>query len=418
MRVIIVGAGKVGYQIAETLVSENYDVVVIDRNPEVIEKVSDNLDVLAVHANGLLKQPLIELGINGDDVLIAVTDSDEGNMIACLSAKNLGVGRTIARIRNPEFSKDLAVSKDDVAVDYVINPEKSTANEISHLLTFSPAGQMGDFAGGRVQMVQLPVRPDSRLSGITVQHCGQIAHILVAAISRRGRLIIPRGSDVIEAGDDILITGKRSEIASFCDAVGLVPRRFKHVMIVGGSRITYYLAEILHHHGMSVKIIESDEKKCQILSELLPHALVICGDGTEPKLLKAENIASMDAFVALTGRDEDNILLTLLAKQRGGKGIAKVSRPNTCLWPRPSALTRQSPPVLLYCCEILRVVRGGPVMSCLCFWAARPKSLSSWLPTSSVVNRQLKAFTSAQRSHVTTIVRDRMSRCPSGRYGY
>ena len=237
--------------------------------------------MLAVHANGLLKQPLMELGVNGDDVLIAVTDSDEGNMIACLSAKNLGVGRTIARIRSPEYSKDLAVSKTDVAVDYVINPEKSTANEIARLLTFSPAGQMGDFAGGRVQMVQLPVNPDSKLSGITVQKCGEIAHILVAAISRGGRLIIPRGSDIIEAGDDIFITAKRSEITSFCDAVGLIPKRFKHVMIVGGSRISYYLAENLYHHGMSVKLIETEERRCQILSELLPHALVIWGDGTD-----------------------------------------------------------------------------------------------------------------------------------------
>ncbi len=416
MRVIIVGAGKVGYQIAETLVSENYDVVVIDRNPEVIEKVSDNLDVLAVHANGLLKQPLIELGINGDDVLIAVTDSDEGNMIACLSAKNLGAGRTIARIRNPEFSKDLAVSKDDVAVDYVINPEKSTANEISHLLTFSPAGQMGDFAGGRVQMVQLPVRPDSRLSGITVQHCGQIAHILVAAISRRGRLIIPRGSDVIEAGDDILITGKRSEIASFCDAVGLVPRRFKHVMIVGGSRITYYLAEILHHHGMSVKIIESDEKKCQILSELLPHALVICGDGTEPKLLKAENIASMDAFVALTGRDEDNILLTLLAKQLGaGKGIAKVSRPNYLSLAQAIGVDATVTPSLITAGEILRVVRGGPVMSLFMLLGGQAEIIEFLAkPTSSVVNRQLKDLPLPKEVLVTTIVRDRDVVVPRG----
>ena len=151
MRVIVVGAGKVGYQIAETLAEENYDVVVLDRNPEVISKVSDNLDVLAIRANGLLKPPLMELGIRSDDVLIAVTDSDEGNMIACLSARNLGVGRTIARIRNPEFSKDLAVSKADVAVDYVINPEKSTAYEISSLLTFSPAGQMR-LRRGRVQM--------------------------------------------------------------------------------------------------------------------------------------------------------------------------------------------------------------------------------------------------------------------------
>ena len=416
MRVIIVGAGKVGYQIAETLVEENYDVVVIDRNPQVIDKVSDNLDVLAVYANGLLKQPLMELGVNGDDVLIAVTDSDEGNMIACLSAKILGVGRTIARIRNPEFSKDLAVSKTDVAVDYVINPEKSTANEITRLLTFSPAGQMGDFAGGRVQMVQLPVKPNSKLSGITVRECGQIAHILVAAISRGGRLIIPRGSDRIEAGDDIFITAKRSEITSFCDAVGLIPKRFKHVMIIGGSRITYYLAENLYHHGMSVKIIESDEKRCQILSELLPHALVIWGDGTDPKLLTAENIAGMDAFVALTGRDEDNILLSLLAKQLGaGKGIAKVSRPNYLSLAQAIGVDATVTPSLITAGEILRLVRGGPVISLFMLLGGQAEIIEFLIrQTSSVVDHQLKDLALPKEVLITTIIRDNDVIVPRG----
>ena len=416
MRVIIVGAGKVGYQIAETLVEEEYDVVVIDRNPQVIDQVSDNLDVLAVYANGLLKQPLMELGVNGDDVLIAVTDSDEGNMIACLSAKNLGVGRTIARIRSPEYSKDLAVSKTDVAVDYVINPEKSTANEIARLLTFSPAGQMGDFAGGRVQMVQLPVNPDSKLSGITVQKCGEIAHILVAAISRGGRLIIPRGSDIIEAGDDIFITAKRSEITSFCDAVGLIPKRFKHVMIVGGSRISYYLAENLYHHGMSVKLIETEERRCQILSELLPHALVIWGDGTDPRLLKAENIAGMDAFVALTGRDEDNILLTLLAKQLGaGKGIAKVSRPNYLSLAQAIGVDATVTPSLITAGEILRLVRGGPVMSLFMLLGGQAEIIEFLIrPTSSVVNHQLKHLALPKEVLVTTIVRDNDVIVPRG----
>ena len=416
MRVIVVGAGKVGYQIAETLAEENYDVVVLDRNAEVISKVSDNLDVLAIRANGLLKPPLMELGIRSDDVLIAVTDSDEGNMIACLSARNLGVGRTIARIRNPEFSKDLAVSKADVAVDYVINPEKSTAYEISSLLTFSPAGQMGDFAGGRVQMVQLPVKPDSKLSGITVQQCGQIAHILVAAISRGGRIIIPRGSDVIEAGDDIFITAKRSEITSFCAAVGLIPKRFRHVMIVGGSRISYYLAENLYHHGMSVKLIENDQQRCQILSELLPHALVICGDGTDPRLLKAENIAGMDAFVALTGRDEDNILLSLLAKQLGaGKGIAKVSRPNYLSLAQAIGVDATVTPSLITAGEILRLVRGGPVMSLFMLLGGQAEIIEFLIrPASAVVDYQLKQLALPKEVLITTIVRDNDVIVPRG----
>lgn len=407
LRVIVIGAGKVGYQIAETLSEEKHDVVVIDRSDEVVGRVNDNLDVLAIRANGLLKQPLKDLGINREDMVIAVTDSDEGNMIACLSAKNLGAGRTVARIRNPEFTKDLAVSKEDVAVDYVINPEKSTANEITRLLTFSPAGQLGDFAGGRVQMIQLPIAPKGVLDGITVQQCGEMARVLVAAISRGGRIIIPRGSDVLEAGDDVFITGKRSEVMDFCDAVGLIPKRLRNVMIVGGSRITHYLAESLQLHGMSVKIIESDPEKCQILSELLPHALVICGDGTDVELLKSENIGAMDAFVSLTGRDEDNVLLSLLAKQLGAsKGVAKVSRSNYISLAEMIGVDATVTPSLITTSEILRLIRGGRIMSLFLLLGGQAEIIEFLIrPTSLVVNKQLKDLTLPKEVLVTTIVR-------------
>lgn len=407
MRVILIGAGKVGYQIAEKLSKEKYDVVVIDRSPEVISKVSENLDVLAIRANGLLKQPLKELGLNQEDTVIAVTDSDEGNMIACLSARNLGVGRTIARIRNPEFTKDLAVSKEDVAVDYVINPERSTANEITRLLTFSPAGQLGDFAGGRVQMVQLPVDPQGVLDGLTVQQCGDMARILVAAISRDGRIIIPRGGDVIQAGDDVFITGKRSEVTDLCGAVGLIPKRLRNVMIVGGSRISHYLVESLHLHGMSVKIIESDPEKCRMLSELLPYALVICGDGTDAELLKSENITSTDAFIALTGRDEDNVLLSLLAKQLGAsKGVAKVSRANYISLAEMIGVDAIVTPSMITTSEILRLIRGGRIMSLFLLLGGQAEIIEFLIrPTSLVINKQLKDLSLPKEVLVTTIVR-------------
>lgn len=416
MRVIIIGAGKVGYQIAQTLSDENYDVVVIDRDQEVIDRVNDSLDVLTIRANGLLKQPFEELGINGDDMVIAVTDSDEGNMIACLSAKNLGAGRTIARIRNPEFTKDLAVSKEDVAVDYIINPEKSTASEISRLLTFSPAGQLGDFAGGRVQMVQLPVAEDSVLAGMSIQRCGQIADILVAAIAREGRILIPRGSDVVEAGDEIFVTGKRSEVTGFCETVRLTPKRFKNALIVGGGRISHYLAENLHLHGMAVKVIENDPDRCKELSEMLPYALVICGDGTDVKLLQAEGVSSTDAFIALTGRDEDNVLLALLAKQLGAKKvIAKVSRPNYVSLAEAIGVDSVVTPSLIITGEILRLVRGGRIMSLFLLLGGQAEIVEFLVqPGSLAVGKMLRDLRLPREVLVTTIVRGTKVIVPRG----
>ena len=407
MRIILIGAGKIGYQIAGKLAQEAYNVVVIDRDLEVVNRIGETLDVLAVQANGLLKHPLEELGVNQDDIVIAATASDEGNMIACLSAKNLGAGKTIARIRNPEFTKDLAVSKEDVAVDYVINPEKSTANDITQLLTFSPAGQLGDFAGKKVQMVQLPVEEKGLLDGMAVWQFGEMTRVLVAAVSRNGRIIIPRGDDILRAGDDIFVTGKRDEITDFCVKLGLNATRPRNVMIIGGGRISHYLAENLHHHGVNVKIIESDPKNCRTLSELLPHALVILGDGTDAELLKAENIASMDAVVALTGRDEDNILVSLLAKQLGaGKGVAKVSRANYISLAEMIGVDAVVTPSIITAGEILRLIRGERVMSLFLLLGGQAE-INEFLvkPDDPVVNKTLKEIELPKEVLVVAVVR-------------
>lgn len=183
MRIIIIGAGKIGYQIAETLVKEKIDVVVIDSNAQTVSKVNDNLDVLAIHANGLIGKTLKELGVNGEDLVVAVTGSDEGNILACLSARHMGAGGTVARIRNPVYARDLALTKERLSIDYIINPEKSTAAEISRLLAFSPAGQIEEFAQGKIQMVELPIEAGNPFIGVPLRDYNGFKSILVAAVS-------------------------------------------------------------------------------------------------------------------------------------------------------------------------------------------------------------------------------------------
>jgi len=364
MRVIVIGAGKVGYQIAETLSRESFDVVVVDHDEQVINRINENLDVMTLCSNGLIGKPLKQLNINREDLVIAVTENDEGNMLACLSAKHLGAGTTIARIRNPEYAHDLAISKEQLSIDHVINPERSTAYEISRMLTFSPAGKVEDFATGKVQMVAVPIDDSVHMSEVYIKNFTNLGDVLVAAIIRKGRIIIPKGSDEIKSGDTMYIIGQKPEILKFCKNIGKTPSRVSNVMIMGGGKIAYYLAEDLHYMGVAVKIIEKDPARCRDLSMKLPGALIINGDGTDVDLLKSENIEKMDAFLSLTGYDEENVLIALLAKQLGVKKVvSKVSRTNYIPLVETIGIDAAITPSMITAGEILRYIRGGKVMS-------------------------------------------------------
>jgi len=364
MRVIIIGAGKVGYQIADTLSNENYDIIVIDQDEQVINKVEEHLDVLTIQCNGLAGQSLKEIGLNEDDLVIAVTDSDEGNILACLSAKKLGAGQTIARIRNPEYSEDVSIFKEHMSIDYIINPEKSTADEIARMLNFSPAGQIEDFAKGKVQMLGIPVDGSNPFVHIPLKDLPILQNILIGAIFRKGQLIIPKGQDTIQPGDNIHIIGRKSDTLEFCKAIGKYPKKVRSFMIFGGSRIAYYLTKGFEHLNVSVKIIERDPHRCQELAERLPNALVINGDGSDIDLLKSENVDAMDAFIALTGMDEENILVALLAKQLGAaRVISKISRPNYMSLVETLGVDAAVMPSMITTADILRYVRGEKVQS-------------------------------------------------------
>lgn len=329
MNIIIVGDGKVGYTLAENLSREDNNVTIIDKDPEALRKASETLDVMCIKGNGVSVKTLLEAGVRTADLLIAAASSDEMNMVCALTAKKLGSAHTVARIRDPEYASELSMLKNELGLNMVINPEQAAAYEIARLLQFPSAINIESFAKGRVDMVELKVDPGDPIVNIKLKKLQSRFNtpILIAAIERNEKVIIPGGETVIEANDTIYIVGRSANTFNFCKVIGKCARKLRNVMIVGGGRITYYLSGMISEIGLKVKIIEMDKERCLELSEMLPEALIINGDGTSEELLMSENLSDMHAFIAMTGRDEENLILSLLAKQSGvQKAIAKVTR--------------------------------------------------------------------------------------------
>ncbi|OGO77804.1 MAG: Trk system potassium transport protein TrkA [Clostridiales bacterium GWB2_37_7] len=330
MRIIIIGAGKVGYFLAENLCKQNH-VTIIDRNMNALRKAEENLDVLCIKGSGVSTSVLLEAGIKQANLLIAVTSTDEVNMVCCLTGKKLGAAQTIARIRDPEYAQDLSLLKEELDLDMVVNPEQAAADEIARSMNFSTAMNVESFAKGRVRLVEIKITKDMALAGMKLNDIPSrfSSQILIGVIVRGEDIIIPDGEKVIEEDDSIYVIGKSSNIYSFCKLVGKSPVKLKNVMIMGGGRIAIYLANLLMEMDIKVKILEIDKEKCIELSEMLPESLIINGDGSDEELLQSENISNMDAFIAMTGIDEENIMSALIAKQNGAKKvIAKISRLN------------------------------------------------------------------------------------------
>ncbi len=329
MKIIIIGAGKVGYALATHLSAQGNDITIIDNNPKALEKVENNLDVLPVKGTGISTSTLLENGCRNIDLIIAVTGSDEVNMLCCLTAKKLGAHRTIARIRDPQYAKELILIKEDLGLDMVINPEEAAADEIARGLTVPGAIRLENFAKGRVRMVEVLLKEDSPLIGTKMKHFGEKfgVSVLIGAIIRADELIIPTGDTVLEANDTIYAIGRSAAIYTFCKSIHDKPSKVKNIMIVGGGKIAYYLARLLNEMHIKVKIIENDDAVCERLSEELPNTLIIYGDGTDSELLAQEHIEAADSFIALTGRDEENIIASLIAKQSEvPRVVTKISR--------------------------------------------------------------------------------------------
>lgn len=366
MRTIIVGGGKLGYKLAESLSQEDNDVVVIDIDSNTLERINDNLDVLTIKANGAQLHTLEQLHIDGCDLVVAVTGSDETNILVSIMAKKKGCKKVIARIRNPEYANQVEFIKSTMEIDYIVNPELATAKEIAKYLLKSQAVYMEDFAKGKIGMADFRVQNLKGIAGKKIRDLGITAPLLVVAISRNGEVIIPYGDTEILATDTIYLMGQKQSITEFSKIYDspVNNKAVRKVLILGGGRSTYYLANKLLHNGVDIKIIEQDKERCKYLAENLNGGLVIHGDGTDVNLLTSENISDMDALVSLTGFDEENLLISLLAKQYGvNKVVAKVSRSNYIPIIEQLGIDAAVNPILITASQILRFIQGGKVVS-------------------------------------------------------
>lgn len=316
MKIIIVGCGRVGRLIAQQLSQENRSVTVVDIESRSLSKVADAENIMAVEGNGATIETLIEAGVKDCDLLIAVTANDVVNLYTCLIAKTAGAPRTIARVRNPEYTKDIPMIKDQLELSMAINPEYASAQEMMRLLKFTGAMEIDSFAKGAVDLIKFKVKEDSLLANQMVKDTGGLfkGTIRICAVERGHECYIPNGDFVIETGDLISIVVSTHYAGKTLKKLGLYTKKGGDVMILGGSKIAYYLASNLSAIGMSVKIIENKYERCQELSEKLDNVVVIHGDAMDQDLLISEGIESSNGVVALMNSDEENILISLFAK--------------------------------------------------------------------------------------------------------
>lgn len=329
MKIIIVGCGKIGSTLAEQLSYEQHDLVVIDTNPRKIQQLSESIDVMGIAGNGSSINVLSEAGVEDAHILIAVTGSDELNLLCCVIAKKVSKCHTIARVRNPIYNKERNFIRKSLGISMIINPEYSAAMEISRLLRFPSAIKLDTFAKGRVELMKFKILPEFRLDGLSVMEIvdNLKCNVLICGVERDSEVFIPSGNFVLKDYDFISIIASPANSAKFFKKIGVTTNQVKNAMIVGGGTLGYYLAALLDELKIHVRMVESNVSRCEELSELLPRITVICGDGTDKKLLLEEGLTQTEAFVTLTNMDEENILLSLFAKKNShAKLITKVNR--------------------------------------------------------------------------------------------
>ncbi|MBR6381249.1 MAG: Trk system potassium transporter TrkA [Lachnospiraceae bacterium] len=331
MNIIIVGCGKVGATLAQRLSGEKHNISIIDENSVKISEVTDLYDVKGIVGNGVSFKTLQEAGISGADLLIAVTGSDEQNLLCCCIAKKAGSCKTIARVRNPLYNEDIAFLREELGISLIINPELTCANEIARIFQFPSAVRIESFSKGLIEIMHFRVTKECLLSDYPLMNLRSKLglDVIVCTVRRGEELIIPKGDFVFHEGDVVGFLARPQTATEFFKKVGIGTGKTRTAMLVGGGKISYYLAQRLLLVGISTKIIETDNARCQALSELLPKATIICGDGTDERLLMQEGLPNVDGFAALTGLDEENILVSLLARKLSkAKTVTKINRIN------------------------------------------------------------------------------------------
>lgn len=423
MKILIVGAGQVGYFLCERLSFEGHEVTLVDRDPEHLRRAQDRLNVLGLQGNGASAETLEQAGIKNTDIFIAVADLDEINILACLLAREYGVATRIARVKSIEYSGGGAVlSKEKLGIDLMINPEDAVAEELVKIACRSGAFDVAEFVEGQIQFLGYRIGEESPLCDLTLRELGEIRGIyrfVVTAISRGGRTIIPRGDDTIQAGDSIFIFAHQKDLPTIQYMMQLKEekkRRNRRAFILGGGRIGLHIAEELERLNFDVRLVERDEARCEKLSAKLKKTMVIHAEGTEIDTLLEEGIERADVFIAVTGNDESNILCSLLARQHGAsRAMALVNKPELLTLAGSLGIDACVSPRLAAAGAILKYVRRGEVISLATIEGSNAEVLEIEVKAGrQVVGAALKTLHFPQGAIIGAIVRGQNYEIPTG----
>lgn len=362
MKIIIAGNGKVGAALTKQLSAEGYYVTLIDENQKILEESEERYDIMAINGNCASMDVLERAGIKNADLLIAVSSEDEINLLCCITAHSMNNKiHTIARIRNPEYNKQIYEMRNLFALSMSVNPEKRTALEIERLLKYPAFLKRDTFAKGRVEIVELKVEADKKLCNISLNEIESITKckVLVCAVLRGGKAVAPDGNFILKEGDRIFVTATTNNLTILLKNLGMINHKAKRIIICGGGRISYYLASQLLENGMSVKIIEQDKDRCVSLADMLPGVSVVHGDATNEFLLESEGLMECDALVTTTGVDEINMIISLIGNSVGvPKVVTKVGRVDNSAILNGLALGSTISPKNVCCNSIIRYVRA------------------------------------------------------------
>ncbi len=417
MRIVVAGAGKLGYSIAQLLAEDQFDVVVIEVDPKRKEVVQNSLDVLVIEGSACSPIMFADPDIRDADVLIACTDSDEVNMITCMMAKKNGIKHTVARIRNVEYAVHASkMLNDEMQIDLILNPERITAAEIDHILMTPSALNVDEFADGKVRMFEAKIKENSPYTNIPLKELGIPKDILVAMLFRKHKMIIPRGDDLLLPGDNVYFVGRHDVIRGFENNFSNTYEKIKRALIIGAGRTGRFLAPMLEKQGLFVKVIEKDKERCQMLSAKLNKGLVLCGDGTDIDLLMEEGASEADVVICITEDDKLNLLLALLAKHLGAKKtIVRVARNEYIELMEKVGVDVVLSSRLLSAGEVLRFVRKGGIVSVSLLEGAQAEALEIIVGKHSAVdNKALREIDFPKESLICAIVRNGEAYIPNG----
>ena len=417
MRIVVAGAGKLGYSVAELLADDEFDVVVIENDPKRKDVVQNSLDVLVIEGNACSPTTFRDPDIRNADVLIACTDSDEVNMITCMMAKNNGIKHTVARIRNVDYAiNSPEMLNNEMKIDLILNPERITAAEIDHILMTPSALNVDDFADGKVRMFEAKLKENSPYANIPLKYLKIPNDILVAMLFRKHKMIIPRGNDVLLPGDNVYFVGKQEAILEFEQNFTNTYEKLEKALIIGAGRTGRFLAPMLEKQGLMVKVIEKNKERCQMLASMLEKGLVLCGDGTDIDLLTEEGVSEADVVVCITEDDKLNLLLALLAKHLGAKKtIVRVTRNEYIELMEKVGVDVVLSSRLLSAGEVLRFVRKGGIVSVSLLEGAQAEALEIIVAAGSEVEgKALRNIKLPQECLICAIVHENEAIIPNG----